>query len=225
MLPQISTPDFETTIPSTGQKILFRPFLVREEKKLLMAMEAGEESTIVRAVNDILQECIISDIDVKDLSYFDFEYLFLQLRMKSVGEVVDFGITHTCGHTNDISLNLEEVKVEGDILTTIQITDDIGIQMKYPNVINISKLGNQSVENIIELFCDCVVSVYDNEKQYDFERDELKEWIENLPQKNAKQMINFFTNMPKLSHTLKYECAGCKEHVEQKLEGLQSFFQ
>lgn len=224
MLPTIVTPDFETTIPSTGQTIRYRPFLVKEEKKLLMAMESKEESSIINAVNDILKECILDDIDVNQLSFFDFEYLFLQIRMKSVGEIVEFGLTHECGQVNDITLNLEEVKVQGNIDTTVMLNDTIGVKMRYPNVRDINKLADQSVESLLNLFCDCVVSVFDSDQIYDFEKKELKEWIEQLPQESARKMVAFFSDMPKLKHDLTYKCSKCGEEHNQTLEGLQSFF-
>lgn len=225
MLPKIITPEFETVIPSCDRTIRFRPFLVKEEKILLMAMQGGEQKDIIRAINQILENCVVDELDPNSLTFFDYEFLFLQIRSKSVGEISEFAIKHDCDNNIDISLNLEEVKVKGNIQDTIEISGDIAAKVRYPSIEQISNIKDESVDTVLNLFADCIVSVYDSNEVYDFDKKELKEWIETLPQSAAKNIVEFFQNMPKLSHELKGICPHCNEEYSQTLEGLQSFFQ
>ena len=145
-LPQLVSPEFTMEIPSTKQKIKFRPFLVKEEKILLMAMESGDQNDVSRTVEQILGNCIIDDIDISKLATFDIEYLFLQLRGKSVGEVIELQLRHTkkdseCKHITQFNLNLDDIKVKGDISDgKIMLDDKIGVKVNYPTYKTISDL-------------------------------------------------------------------------------------
>lgn len=229
-LPSIVTPEFETTIPSTKEIIKFRPFLVKEEKILYIAMSSEDNKSMVDAIKKIMVSCFDSNMDIEKLTFFDFEYLFLQLRAKSVSEISEFSLTHNvegCEHVNDVSVNIETVEVQfpADAKDVIMITDTVGIKLRYPTINDLSRLENPDVDAIIDLFCDCIVTVFDGDTMFeDYDKKQLREWIENLSQEQFKNITEFFENMPKLQHEIKYTCGGCNEDVKVTLEGLQSFF-
>ena len=234
-LPQIVTPEFSTILPSTGEEIFFRPFLVKEEKILLMAQEGKDPKEIQRAIIHILQDCIKSDKKVEVLPLFDIEWLFLQLRSKSVGEVIEVRLNHVekedCGHTNSIKIPIHDIHILKEDKHTDLIPIDeptgIGIKMKYPSLDLYQKvqIENQSYEQVFDIICECVDSVYDKDTVYqDFTKPEIEEFIEKLDQKHLKKFMDFFQTMPKLEHEIKYKCEKCGEEVSTKLSGLMDFF-
>jgi len=232
-LPQITTPEFTTTLPSTGERLSFRPFLVKEEKILLMAQEGKDKAEIQRAVINILEECIKTPITVEDLPLFDIEWLFIQLRSKSVGEVIDLKIKHVenkeCLHLNPIEVNLEELEMTKDPNHTniINITDDIGVTMRYPSLKLVGDKNPEGLDSttVFNLICDCVLNVFDKEQVYnDFTKTEIDKFIGDLDQKQLLKFMEFFKTMPKIEHTIKYKCEKCGQDVEHKLSGLVDFF-
>ena len=234
-LPKIVTPEFSTILPSTGEEILFRPFLVKEEKILLMAQEGRDKKEIQRAIINILQECIKIPLEVNVLPLFDIEWLFLQLRSKSVGEVIEVNINHVekedCQHTNKIEIPIKDINVykkdeHSDIIEIDEATG-LGIKMKYPSLALFEKFGDkeQTYEQVFHMIVDSVESVFDKEQVYqDFTRPELEDFIEQLDQKHLKKFMDFFETMPKLEHEIKYKCEKCGEEVTTKLSGLMDFF-
>lgn len=232
-LPSIVTPTYKTTIPSSKKKVEYRPFLVKEEKMLLMALESDDRDDLIRAIETIFNNCIITkDFDLKTLSSFDFEYLMLQIRTKSVGESIDLSFTHNendCGGVNDVNVNLDKINVIFDKNhdKKIMITDDIGIMMRYPGIrdINSFNLDNSEIDNIFSMFANCVDYVFDSEKIYnEFSKDEIISFLENLSQKQFESVVNFFQTMPKLKHEIKFKCKKCGMDVKTEVEGLQNFF-
>lgn len=229
-LPALSSPEFITEIPSTKAKIKFRPFLVREEKILYMALEGGDATEIQNATIKVLNECILTpNVNVSDLATFDVEHLFLQLRGKSVGENVDVILRHQdsdCKETVNVSINLDDIKVTGEITDgKIMLTDDIGIKMKYPRAGDINKLQVQEGMNIFHSIAYLVDFIYDKETVYnDYSVEEIAEWLEQLNQKQFQLITDFMNNMPKLSHEVEWTCNVCGEKEKIVLEGLQSFF-
>src|SRR6056300_953333 len=186
-LPSLGTPEFHTTIPSTGQEIAYRPFLVKEEKILLMAMEGEDDREIQHAILTILEDCIITDVDVNKLAVFDIEYLFLKLRGKSVGEMIDLKISHTesdCDHKTEIRINLDDINVQGDITDgKVQLTDDIGAKLRYPTIADATRYDSGSPEGMFKMIASCVEFIYDQNNVYqDFTVDEMVEWIGGLNQ-------------------------------------------
>ena len=232
-LPQITTPEFTTTLPSTGERLSFRPFLVKEEKILLMAQEGKDKQEIQTAILNILEECIKTPLTVHDLPLFDIEWLFLQLRAKSVGEVIDLKIKHIenkeCNYPNPVEVNLEEVKMKNDPNhnNIIMIDDSIGVTMRYPSL---KLLGDKDpattkMSDVFNIMCDCVLNVFDKDQVYnDFTPTELDKFIGDLDQKQLTKFMDFFQTMPKLQHTIKYKCEKCGEEVEHELNGLLDFF-
>ena len=227
MLPSLSAPEFTTTIPSSGKKIKFRPFLVKEEKILYFALESGETEDMVSAIKNIFENCILSEFDVNNLAYFDFEYLFLMLRAKSVGETIDLKLKHDkdgCEHVNDISINIEDIKVhkEPNHTDKIMLNDDIGVKMKYPTI---ESLGVLNDENTFDIIRDSIEYVYDQENVYDdFSKQDADNFLESLSKNQFELISEFFATMPKLRHEVKYKCKACKKTETVVLEGLQSFF-
>lgn len=228
-LPSISTPEFHTTIPSTGEKIVFRPFLVKEEKILLMALEGNDQQEITTAILNILNSCILSEVDVSKLSTFDVEFLFLNLRGKSVGEVIEVKMGHTdgeCKALTDASIKIDDIGIVNEISDgKIMLTDDVGVKMRYPTVQDVAKLDMKNSDDTFGLIAQCVEFIFDQENVYnEFTQEEIIDWVGNLNQAQFKNIASFFENMPKLSYELKWKCDACGESETRTIEGLQGFF-
>jgi len=234
-LPKLTTPTYELEIPSTDTKIKYRPFLVKEEKILMMAMESKKNPDIVQAVKDIVSECTFNKIDLSDLPMFDVEYIFLQIRSKSVGEVSklkllcpDDGVTYA-----DLELDLSEVKVQvGDDHTNkITLDNGMGMIMKYPTIDSFKDSGIQDINatNMLEVIGACIQQIYEEEgkKTYDPKdqtQKEVTDFIEQLTTKQFQNVQNFFDTMPKLKHTVKIKNPKTKVESEVVLSGLNDFF-
>jgi len=229
-LPKISTPEFFDAIPSTKEEIKYRPFLVGEEKVLLIALEGQDNKEISNAIVNLLKNCIVNDIDIDKLSTFDIEYLFLKVRGKSVGEVINASVGHTgeteCKHKTEIQINLDDIKVKGEVKdTNIMLTDDVGVKLKYPTLDIILKMEGEDTNSLFRMICDCIEYVYDKDQIYnEFTDKEIEEWVNGLNQAQFRHISSFFEGMPKLSHTVEWKCAKCGENDEMLVEGLQSFF-
>jgi hypothetical protein len=243
MLPKIDVPVFSINLISTGKEVKFRPFTVKEEKLFLMANESADLKTVVDTTKQVLNNCIISDIDVDKLPVFDIEYLFLNIRARSVSEIINLNYkcnndikneegddTHKCNHTVRIDVNILDIKPKNDVKqdTKIQITDKVGMVMKYPNFDTVQKYGNGNQADIImKLTADCIEYIYDDDQIYyakDTPEEELIDFIEGMQSKDLEKIKNFFDNMPKISKELDFKCDKC--HYEEKItvEGLESFF-
>jgi len=234
-LPMMATPTFKTTIPSTGQEITYRPFLVKEEKILLMALEGGSGAEMANAAQQILQSCIVDDINVNDITTFDMEFLFLQLRGKSVNEVIELRVGHTegkeCKHKTEVEINLDDIKVQGikdDKEKTIMLTDTVGVKVKYPTIDVVKSISDgqkSNSETAFELIAKCIDVVFDEENVYDdYKEGEILEWLENLNQSQYAKLSVFFESLPKLKHDIEWTCKECGEKDSFEVEGLQSFF-
>ena len=229
-LPKLVTPEHTIELPSTGEKVNFRPFLVKEEKILLTALEAGENSDIVKAIKQVMTNCILSDLDVDNISFFDFEYLFLMLRSKSVGNGLDLTLLHNCedpGIENKVMVDLDTIKVKfpKEHTSKIMIDDVYGVKMKYPTIKDSEKYQNMSNENLLEILGDFIEFVYDKNNVYDeFTEKEMSDFVESMNKSQLENIMTFFNNMPSLKHDLTYTCKKCKKTVTHKIAGLNSFF-
>ncbi len=242
-LPKIETPKYELTIPSTGKVVKYRPFLVKEEKILLIAMESEDETQMMGAVEEIITNCIFDpDIDVKKLAIFDIEYIFLQLRLKSKGEEINLTFDcEKCTKQIPVTLNLMDVdviKTEGHT-NNIKLSNNIGVIMKYPSM-NLNKTLNNNktdVDKIFQSLIFCLESIYDEETVYDVKdqtEEEIMEFVESLPEKEFEKIQHFFSTLPVLKHDIELECTAttgkgkkkttCDYKETKTLEGLQSFF-
>ena len=234
-LPKLTTPTYELEIPSTDEKIKYRPFLVKEEKILMMAMESKSSADITQAVKDIVMECTFNKVDISNMPMFDVEYIFLNIRSKSVGEVSKLKILcQDDGKTYaDVELDLNEVKVQvGDDHTNkIELTEDMGLIMKYPTIDSCSETGIRDINpsNMLDVISTCILQIYEKkgEKTYDPKdqtKKELTEFIEQLNTKQFKDVQKFFETMPKLKHEITVKNPKTKKENKVPLTGLNDFF-
>ena len=234
-LPKLTTPTYELEIPSTDEKIKYRPFLVKEEKILMMAMESKSSADITQAVKDIVMECTFNKVDISNMPMFDVEYIFLNIRSKSVGEVSKLKILcQDDGKTYaDVELDLNEVKVQvGDDHTNkIELTEDMGLIMKYPTIDSFSETGIRDINpsNMLDVISTCILQIYEKkgEKTYDPKdqtKKELTEFIEQLSTKQFKDVQKFFETMPKLKHEITIKNPKTKKESKVTLTGLNDFF-
>jgi len=245
-LPKIAVPEYSLILPSTGEEIKYRPFLVKEEKILLIAMESEDEKQIADATKTVIKNCIFGDVDVETLPIFDIEYIFLWLRGRSKGEEIELKYNcPTCKGEIPVFFNIEDVNVHKNDGHTnkIQITDELGICLKYPDMKLQEKINSIDSEQEIEvIFKTILLSIdylYDNEKTYpakDHTAAEMEEFLESLSDDQFQKISKFFETMPKLKHEVKLECKNkvkgegkkkdkeCGYKEDMTLEGLQSFF-
>ena len=236
-LPKISTPTYELVLPSSNKKIKYRPFLVKEEKVLILAMESQDTSTVANAVKDVLASCILSrGIKVQKLSTFDIEYLFLNIRGKSVGEKIEVMVTCPDDGKTQVptSINIDEIKVIVDKKHNkdIKLDDQYTLRMRYPSLDefvknNFATAADVSVDDTFDLISSCIDQVYSEEESWtaaDCTKKELSQFVESLNSNQFKEIETFFETMPKLSHTVKVINPNTKEENEIVLEGLQNFF-
>ena len=235
-LPTISTPTYELVLPSSGRKIKYRPFLVKEEKILIIALESEDQKQIANAVKGILASCILTKgTKIEKLSTFDIEYLFLNVRGKSVGEQIEVMVT--CpddGKTQvPMSINIDSIKVKKskDHTPDIKLDDTYTLRMRYPSLDEFIKSNfsgeNIKVDDTFELIASCVDQVYSEEESWtseDCTKKELVDFIEQLNSSQFKHIEKFFDTMPKLSHKVKVKNPNTKVESEIVLEGLQNFF-
>ena len=236
-LPTISTPTYELVLPSSNRKIKYRPFLVKEEKILILAMESQDTKQIARAVKDVISHCILSKgIKVEKLATFDIEYLFLNIRGKSVGEQIEVMVT--CPDDNKtqvpMSINVDTIKVKTDEehSTDIVLDDVYTLRMKYPSLNefiknNFGAMQEMNVDDTFDLIASCIDQVYSKEETWASEectKKELTTFVESLNSGQFKKVEQFFETMPKLSHTVKVTNPNTKVESDIVLEGLQNFF-
>jgi len=234
-LPKIAAPKYNLVVPSTGEEINYRPYLVKEEKVLMLAMESKDQNQQINALKDVITGCTEGKIKADKLSIFDLEYIFLKLRSKSVGEHSDIMVKcNHCEAKNSISINLEEVEVSGDLQkeSNIKLTDTVGVILKYPTVKGFQRtLGKDknkdNIEQVMSTITSMIDSIYDEEEVYMAENESEKalvEFLESLTSDQFKKITDFMTNMPKLSHDISFDCESCKENNQVVIEGLQNFF-
>ena len=238
-LPTITTPTYELSLPSTGKKIKYRPFLVKEEKILILALETRDQNQITNAVKDVLKKCVITrGIKIDDLPTFDIEYLFLNIRAKSIGE--DINMIVTCPDDRktevDVTVYVDEIKVikSKEHVKDITLDKDMTLRMKYPSLnqfietnFDTEEESQTTVDKTFQLIADCMDTVYTKEDAWDskdYSPNERLEFIEQLSSKQFKQVEKFFTTMPKLSHTIEVTNPNTKKKSKIVLEGLADFF-
>jgi len=233
-LPTIAVPKYQITLLSDGTKLKYRPFLVKEEKLLHMAMEADETSSQIDAMINVISACIDKDEDyVKSLPVFDIEYLFLQIRSKSVGEIVKPMVKcKHCKESIEANIDLSKIgaKKSKDHESKIQLTDDIGVIMKYPTIV---ALGTSVSENenssdlALDIVIDCIDYIYDKDQTYkssEYTKAELVEFVDNITKEHFDKISEFFETMPKVKKEVKFKCPKCDKSNAIKLEGIENFF-
>lgn len=229
-LPKLASAKYELTLPSNGEKVEFRPFLVKEEKLLLMAQSAGGEKEQIKAIKDIINNCTFGKVDANTLPFFDLEYVFLQLRAKSVGEKTKISVT--CPDDKEtkvqVEINLADIKCVTNVEhnNKIELGDGIGIMMKYP-MIDIMAAQSDKPEAAFEIIKNCVDSIYDAENvtdRKDMDEKELNEFIESMTHEQFEKMNNFFTTMPRVKEEVKVKNPNTGVESTVVLEGMASFF-
>lgn len=241
-LPKIDVPIYEIEMPSTKKKIRIRPFTVKEEKLFLMAAQSDDSDTILKTIVQVLNNCILDDLDVENLPLFDLEFLFLNLRARSIGEVVELsyrcnnevvgetGEIKKCNNVVNIDVNILDIKPEegGVQSNNIKLNDSLGIFMKYPSLRLLESSKKQDeFEIIIEMILDCIDYIYDDENIYyakDSTREELMEFLDSLQSKDLDKIKQFFESLPKLKKEIDFDCKKCGHHEKIQLEGIQNFF-
>jgi len=237
-LPKISTPTYEMTLPSTGKKIKYRPFLVREEKILILAMESENMKDITNSIIQILSDCILTEnVKIESLATFDIEYLFLNVRARSVGETVDVSIT--CpddGETQvEMSIDIDSIKIQKTRghKNIIKLDDELSMKLRYPSLDQFVENNFETGEVVSEvgqslaMISSCIEMIYNQEESWEaseYSRKELDEFLEQMNTKQFKQIEKFFTTMPKLSHIIVVKNPETGVESEVVLEGLASFF-
>jgi hypothetical protein len=236
-LPTVETPRYELTLPSTDKVIQFRPFLVKEEKVLLIAMESNNNTEIMNATREILNACTYEKIDVDTLPIFDIEYIFLQIRAKSVGEVASFKMLCPDDKETyaDVEVDLTKVNVQVDDGHTNNVVIDedrkLGVLFNYPTL-GMTKAGfnidNTDIETLFEIMGHSIQHIYEGEKIYpakDSTKEEIKKFLEGLPQSAFKKIKTFFETMPQLRHEIEVENPKTKVKSKITLKGIKDFFQ
>ena len=238
-LPTITTPTYELKMPSSGKKIKYRPFLVKEEKILIIALESRNQIEITNSVKDVLKKCILTrGVKVDDLPTFDIEYIFLNIRAKSIGE--DIRLTVTCPDDNKtevpVTIYVDEIKVvkPKEHTTDISLDKNLSLRMKYPSLnqfiddnFEVEDEPETVVDKTFKIVADCMETVFTKEDAWDakdYTPDERLKFVEQLSSKQYKQVEKFFATMPKLSHTIEVVNPNTKEKGSVVLEGLANFF-
>lgn len=237
-LPMNSTPIYNLVVPSTKKSVTYRPFLVKDQKALLVAQQSADQRVMIDTLKEVIKSCITESIDVSKLAIFDIEYIFTQLRSKSVGETVDIILSCDEDHGSDNekakikhTVDLSEIKVQEKEGHTdkIALFGDVGVVMKYPNIDDIKKLQGGAVtnEDTFKLVASSIDYIYDNDAVYhskDQTEQELMDFINNLTSEQFGKIQSFFDTMPKMTHTINYNCPVCDKAHKIVLEGMESFF-
>lgn len=240
-LPKLDVPTYDVTLPSNGKTIKIRPFLVKEEKLLLMAVESKDNENIIKTTKQIINNCIVfGDVDVDKLPFFDIDYLFIALRAKSLGENIEMNYTcnnsvnggNRCGGVFEATIDISDCKIEKleTVNLSVDISDKITVKMKYPTY-SIMKtiMGNETIlEKKIRVICSCVDKIVNGDKVYtskDFSKEELKRFVEDLTQEQYKKLEEFVDNLPTFYIASKGVCSKCGYEHEIKYTDFTRFFQ
>ena len=229
----LNTPKYELTLPLSKKTISYRPYLVKEEKLLMMAMESGDQKMILKTVQDIIDACTFGEIKSKSLPTAELELIFLKLRAKSVGERSTVGYKcKSCTTVNEISINLNDTDIEQDKIVSnkIMLTDTVGIMMKYPTSEDVARVissdGSQ-VNNTFAIIGACIDTIFDAENVYptsESSKKDIEDFVDSLNASQFSKIKDFFESMPKLKKDVSFDCSSCGAHNDITLEGLQNFF-
>ena len=238
-LPMMNTPTYNMVVPSSGVTVRFRPFLVKEEKALLLAQQSEDVMVMVDTLKSVVKTCVMDEIDASKLATFDLEYMFTQIRAKSVGEVIELILPCDNDHGEDnekarvkISIDLTTLQVEKgeNHQSKIDLFGDVGIVMKYPTIDVMKKLETLDTDNLDKIFDVVALSVdyiYQGEEIFyakEQKHEEILQFLNNLTSDQFLKIQNFFATMPRIKKEIEYTCPVCQKHHKKMLEGMQSFF-
>ena len=241
-LPKLNIITHTLSLPSTGKELTYRPFLVKEEKMLMMAMESGENKDMIRALRDIMVSCVDGDLDIDKLPMFDVEYIFLQLRSSSVGEMTPITYSldndickknknENCSYSVEVNLNDIKVEKQKDHTDHISLTDDIKLKMIYPKMETSADIagveGEALLERTFEMIGDCIEYIMEGEEMHtptDYTKKEMSEFLNSLSSNQFRTIQAFFDTMPKLRKEVTAKCSKCGKENSRVLEGLADFF-
>lgn len=232
-LPQLNNSKYSVFVPGLDKEVTFRPYLVKEEKILMIAMESNNQKQILGAIKDVIDACVFDDIDVNKLAVFDLEVLFLHLRAKSVGERISINVKcqdTECNFQSPVEVDLDDIKspkITSDD-KVVMLSEDIGLTLRYPSFEDIQRFDPEyleKIDGIMELLVLCIDNIFDTEEVYEDSSDKEKmEFIENLNTDQFQSISSFFDSMPSLKHDLEFTCAKCEKENKVELKGIQSFF-
>ena len=228
------SPKYELAIPSTGEMVRFRPFLVKEQKVLLLAYESQNKRQIIQAILDTIKSCVESDFNVAKLTTFDLDYMFTQIRAKSVGEKVNIHIPcESCQTSNEVEINLEEIEIEKTPSEEIvQLTDDISVKLKYPNYADFLRdkdffESESQSEMIMKIMIASIESIMTNEENIllkDEPKEEVEKFIDSMTGAQFEKITKFVQHMPVMKQDVKFKCISCGEENNRTLQGIDDFF-
>ena len=230
-LPKINTVLYDLELPSSGKKVEYRPFLVKEEKILLMALEGKDDREMSKAIKQIITQCVSTEgFNVNKLPMIDLEYLFLNIRVKAVGDISTISLEHECGEKITLDIDLSKVKIvknkkHSDL---VKITDDIMIRLSPPGIDNVIGAGNKNqMDMVLEIIRDSIVEIIQGEDVFsaqDHTREELEEFLNSLNSGQFKKVQDYYESLPKMKQDIEYTCKKCGKTETETLEGLASFF-
>lgn len=237
-LPKIDVPTFELTLPSSGKKVNFRPFLVKEEKLLLMAAISNDEAEIKRTIKQIINNCLLDKLDIDSMPVFDIEYVMLNLRIKSIGDVVknqyicnnvvDEEKEETCGHEFNIEIRLGDIEIKKEpVEDEIWLTKDVGVKMRWPRFTALRKKDADVSPYNYDLLVDCVEYVFDKDQTYKLKeqsKKEIEEFFDGLSKEQFDKIVDFLDKVPKFEVSKDHVCEKCGFHHHIKIKDLTSFF-
>jgi hypothetical protein len=242
MLPKIDVPIYNVELPLTKKKIRYRPFLVKEEKLLMMAMESDDFKGVLTTIKQVANNCILDEVDVDDLPVTDIEFLFLHLRARSVSEVVelnykcnntvknDEGNDKTCNHIVKLDFNIFDIKPTFDEKHSnkIELSKDLGIVMRYPTFESVEQIEDvDDIQKVFSILATCIDYIYDADNMYyakDVTKEELIEFIDSMSREQFEKVKTFFDTMPKLKKNVEFKCGKCGYSENIEVEGIQNFF-
>ena len=233
-LPKLNgTPKYEMKIPSTGQVVAYRPFLVKEEKVLMIALESDNKNQMLNAIIDTLKACIITEFNAQDLTVFDIEYLFTKLRTKSVGESTTLSITcdnSDCNHDNEVLVNLDDIEVNiPKISNKIKLNDEYTLEVKWPDYRVITQVEDEKLttETTFKMIKSCLVTLYTEDTRHDLSEEsdeELQDFIDSMNREQFAKIQEFIEKMPTVEKKINFTCSNCGTQHEKIIKGMQNFF-
>jgi len=228
-LPNVSAPTMVVELPVSKQKVKYRPFVIREQKALLLAQEAKDAEVVLETIKSVIESCTSGTLDFDKTPTVDVAYFFLQLRIASVGANVRFSIKCVkCEEDNVINMSLEDVKIDSsNLVNDIRITDTVGIKFRLPTINDAAILDSEAEDKQMKLLYSLIDYIYDEDSVYsksDYTEEEFAEWLNNLNDVQLSKFANFIETIPELSHTLTFDCHACNHTQSRTLEGLHNFF-